>query len=78
MKPGNKTKERRFLRPLPDRREQGSLESVLPWILTFAAIALFLLAAVARAEDPRTLTAQCVLDVERSETGAFADIVAVE
>ncbi len=57
-------KERRF----PNRRrKQGGLESALPWGLTFAALALFIFVAVARAEETRILTARWVLDVERGE-----------
>jgi imidazolonepropionase-like amidohydrolase len=37
----------------------------LPWVITFAAVALFILAAVARGEETRILTARWVLDVER-------------
>ena len=58
------TKERRF----PNRRgKQGGLESALPWVLTFAALALFIFVAVARGEETRILTARWVLDVERGE-----------
>jgi imidazolonepropionase-like amidohydrolase len=61
---GIETKERRF----PNRRrKQGGLASALPWVLTFAALALFLFAAVARGEETRILTARWVLDVERGE-----------
>jgi hypothetical protein len=56
---GTNTKERRFT----NRRPEGGLESALPWVLTVAAIALFVLAAVARpAEETRILTAHWVLD----------------
>jgi imidazolonepropionase-like amidohydrolase len=54
MRARKQTKERR-------------LGSALSWVLTFAALALFILVAVARAEDERTLTARWVLDVERGE-----------
>ncbi|HEV2806264.1 MAG TPA: amidohydrolase family protein [Chthoniobacterales bacterium] len=65
MKRRTKTKERRF----PNRRGiHGGVASALPWVLTVAAIALFVLAAVARgAEETRILTAHWVLDVERGE-----------
>ena len=39
----------------------------IPWVLTLAALALFILAAIARGEDALTLTAHRVLDVERGE-----------
>jgi imidazolonepropionase-like amidohydrolase len=59
-----KTRERRS----PDRRrQQGSLITALPWILTAAALALFIFAAVARGEETRTFTAHWVLDVERGQ-----------
>jgi hypothetical protein len=57
---GTDTKERRFTNR---RGKQGGLENALPWVLTIAAIALFVLAAVARgAEETRILTAHWVLD----------------
>jgi len=40
---------------------------IIPWVLTFGAIALFILATVARADETRILTARWVLDVERGE-----------
>jgi hypothetical protein len=44
-------------RPFTNRGEKhGGFESTLPWVLTFAALALFILAAVARGDDTRTLT----------------------
>ena len=39
----------------------------IPWVLTLAALALFILAAIARGEDALTLTAHRVLDVDRGE-----------
>ena len=63
MKRRTNTKERRFT----NRRPEGGLESALPWVLTFAAIALFIFVAVARGEGTRTLTARWVLDVELGE-----------
>jgi hypothetical protein len=57
---GTETKERRFTKR---RGIQGGVASALPWVLTVAAIALFVLAAVARgAEETRILTAHWVLD----------------
>lgn len=64
MKMETKRRERRF--PILRQTEPG-WERALPWVATFAAIALFLFAAVARGEDERTLTARWVLDVERGE-----------
>jgi imidazolonepropionase-like amidohydrolase len=64
MKLGTNTKERRFINR---RGVQGSVASTLPWILTFAALALFIVVAVARGEDSRILTARWVLDLERGE-----------
>jgi imidazolonepropionase-like amidohydrolase len=65
MKVGNKNQER----PFPNRRwKQGGLENALPWVLTFAAFTLFILAAVARAEETRILTAHWVLDIEKGES----------
>jgi hypothetical protein len=40
---GAKTKERRFTNR---RRKQGGLESALPWVLSLAALALFIPIAV--------------------------------
>jgi imidazolonepropionase-like amidohydrolase len=40
---------------------------VLPWVVTFVAVAILILAAVARGEETRILTARWVLDVERGE-----------
>lgn len=53
MKRGTQTNERR----IKDRRIQGSVASALPWVLTFAALGLLLLAAAARAEDLNDLAA---------------------
>ena len=46
---------------------QGGVASALPWVLTFAALALFILAAVAHAEETQILAARWVLDVEHGE-----------
>ena len=40
---------------------------IIPWVLTFGAIALFILATVARGEDARTLTERRAAEVERGE-----------
>ena len=67
MKRAINTRERRFIPRLRARGIQGSVASALPWVLTFAALALFIFVAVARADDTRTFTARRLLDVERGE-----------